>query len=173
MSSMITLTKISRTLLVSAALSAANTAMADCDLAFHAFVKPLLGEWEEYEQGESGQTLIGVLSTRLVSGGCAIQQSFRSPDGSFSFSSLGFADSTGELTETYVFSDGRVSSYRWSGSGGAVVLNRIASKPEISRRLRILDISADSYLVESEESHDGGQTWQLIDRVKTVRIVNR
>ena len=53
-------------------LCAFRSASAECDPAGQRMLEPLIGEWEEDRISESGRTLLGTLTTKLVSEGCAI-----------------------------------------------------------------------------------------------------
>ncbi len=115
---------------------------APCDTENKIF-RPLPGEWEEYRVSGTGREPLGTLSTELVADGCAIRQSFQAPDGLFSFSSLGFAESPGSWFETYVLSNGQVASYRWRRERDELILARVSSGSEPLRRLRIFDLQPD------------------------------
>ena len=141
---------------------------APCDTENQIF-RPLLGVWEEYRVSNTDRELLGTLSTELVAGGCAIRQSFYAPDGLFSFSSLGFAESPDSWFETYVLSNGQVASYRWRGEGDELILARVTVGSEPLRRLRIFELQPDSYFVVDEESQDGGKTWLRRELVITIR----
>lgn len=147
----------------------ASTARAECENAGHEIFAPLIGEWEEYLVLGDAREHIGTLRTNYVSGNCGISQEFFSPDGSFSFSSLGYAGEDGVWVEIYVFSNGRVITYKWRSAGEELILDRVSTASEPERRLRIFLITSDSYHVSTEESDDGGDNWRLLDLVETVR----
>jgi len=97
----------------------------------------------------------------LEDGGCAITQVFTGADGAFSFRSLGYVEAeTGQWTETYVLSNGRVASYRWRQDGEDVVIDRIAGgDPATRRRLRVTFEGADAYRVVEETSPADAEAW--------------
>ncbi len=141
----------------------------ECDFAGHHMLAPLIGDWEEYQVSESDEELLGTLKTRMVSENCAVVQSFLSPDGMFSFNSLGYIDSTGNWVETYVLSNGRFASYKWRSNGDELILDRVAAADQPRRRRRLFAITKNNYLVTDEESQDAGKTWQRLELVKTIR----
>jgi len=120
-----------------------------------------VGAWEEYAVTDAGEVLGGRLDSMLEAGGCAITQVFTGADGAFSFRSLGYVEAeTGQWTETYVLSNGRVASYRWRQDGEDVVIDRIAGgDPATRRRLRVTFEGADAYRVVEETSPADAEAW--------------
>lgn len=133
------------------------------------FLKPLLGVWSEYRIDGSERTPLGTLTTRLTAKGCALQQSFVSPDDTFAFASFGHIDASGLMVETYVLSFGEIATYRWKLGKGELVLERIDGPPDLRKRLRISNITTERYLVIDERSRDGGATWEHFESVEAIR----
>ena len=120
-----------------------------------------VGAWQEFAVTAEGEQLAGQLDTTLEAGGCAIAQAFTGADGAFSFRSLGHVEAeTGQWTETYVLSNGRVASYRWRLDGEDIVIDRIAGgDPATRRRLRVRFESADAYRVVEETTPADAEAW--------------
>ena len=120
-----------------------------------------VGAWQEFAVTAEGEQLAGRLDTTLEAGGCAIAQAFTGADGAFSFRSLGYVEAgTGQWTETYVLSNGRVASYRWRLEGEDIVIDRIAGgDPALLRRLRVSFESADAYRVVEETTPADAEAW--------------
>ncbi|MEM7359954.1 MAG: hypothetical protein AAF431_12710 [Pseudomonadota bacterium] len=127
---------------------------------------------DEASSTESG-TLIGTLNTELVAQGCALRQSFSSPDRSFSFESLAYLDPTGNWQETYAMSNGVVSQYRWVENEEELILEQIGVTGAARKRLVIFNMTETDYFVLDERSTDRGQTWNRFELVKTVRVVEQ
>jgi hypothetical protein len=139
-----------------AAQEAANCSGPAYDLA-----QRFVGAWQEFAVTDDGEQLAGQLDTTLEAGGCAITQAFTGADGAFSFRSLGHMDAeTGQWTETYVLSNGRVASYRWRPDGEDVVIDRIVGgDPATRRRLRVTFENADAYRVVEETAPADADAW--------------
>jgi streptogramin lyase len=148
---------------------AATNAAAECSGDEYRMLDRVIGEWDEYRLGDDGPSFMGSLSTERVASGCGFTQTFSSPDGSFTFASLGFLEPGSGWIEHYVLSSGRATAYRWTESGDELILERLTATPGPLRRLVIFDISADEYYVADEESSDGGETWERGGIVHTVR----
>ena len=120
-----------------------------------------VGAWQEFSVTPDGERLEGRLDTMLEAGGCAIAQSFSSPDGAFSFRSLGYVDPAGgEWQETYVLSNNRPATYRWQADGDDVLIVRIAGgDAHVRRRLRVTFLDPDTYRVTVETSPAGADDW--------------
>jgi hypothetical protein len=120
-----------------------------------------VGAWQEFAVTAEGEQLAGRLDTTLEAGGCALAQAFAGADGAFSFRSLGYVEAgTGQWTETYVLSNGRVASYRWRLEGDEIVIDRIAGgDPATHRRLRVRFESADAYRVVEETTPADVEAW--------------
>lgn len=161
------------------------SAQASCVESDHQLFDKLLGTWEEYRIEDSADdvaeessddqpgtlpgTLIGTLTTNLVAQGCALRQSFVSPDQSFSFESLAYLDDTGIWQETYAMSNGTVSQYRWIENEEELILEQIGVRGSNRKRLVIYDIGENEYFVIDERSSDRGQSWEQFELVKTIR----
>ncbi len=145
------------------------TIQAICEGEDYRQFDSLLGNWEEYELSDEGRVHLGTLATELVACGCALKQTFFSPDKSFSFESFGYLEADEAWTEHYVLSTGRIVSYKWSRRGETLVLERISRDSGKMKRLVIFDIKADSYFVSDEESVDDGGTWTRRELVHTIR----
>lgn len=154
-----------RAALVAAAVTLAAPAGAQeagaCSGPAYELAQRFVGAWEEFAVTDAGEVLGGRLETTLEAGGCAITQVFTGADGAFSFRSLGFVEAqTGQWTETYVLSNGRVASYRWRLDGEDVVIDRIAGgDPATHRRLRVAFEGADAYRVVEETTPAGAEAW--------------
>jgi len=120
-----------------------------------------VGAWQEFAVTADGERLAGQLDTALEAGGCAITQVFTGADGAFSFRSLGYVEAqSGQWSETYVLSNGRVATYRWRLDGEDVVIDRIAGgDPATHRRLRVTFESADAYRVVEETTPADAEAW--------------
>ena len=120
-----------------------------------------VGAWQEFSVTPEGERLEGRLDTTFEAGGCAIAQAFASPDGAFTFRSLGYVDSaSGEWQETYVLSNNRPATYRWQVDGDDVLIVRVAGgDPATRRRLRVTFLDADTYRVTIETSPADSDTW--------------
>jgi len=120
-----------------------------------------VGAWQEFSVTPEGERLEGRLDTTLEAGGCAIAQAFASPDGAFTFRSLGYVDpASGEWQETYVLSNNRPATYRWQVDGDDVLIVRIAGgDPATRRRLRVTFLDADAYRVTIETSPADSEAW--------------
>jgi len=120
-----------------------------------------VGSWQEFAVTSEGEQLAGQLDTTLEAGGCALAQAFAGADGAFSFRSLGYVEArSGQWTETYVLSNGRVASYRWRLEGEDIVIDRIAGgDPATRRRLRVRFESADAYRVVEETTPADAEAW--------------
>lgn len=120
-----------------------------------------VGAWQEFAVTAEGEQLAGRLDTTLEAGGCAIAQAFTGADGAFSFRSLGYVEAeTGQWTEAYVLSNGRVASYRWRLEGDDIVIDRIAGgDPAMHRRLRARFENADAYRVIEETTPADAEAW--------------
>lgn len=154
-----------RAALVAAAVALTAPAGAQeagaCTGPVYELAQRFVGAWEEFAVTDAGEVLGGRLDTTLEAGGCAITQVFTGADGAFSFRSLGFVEAqTGQWTETYVLSNGRVASYRWRLVGEDVVIDRIAGgDPSTYRRLRVAFESPDAYRVVEETTPAGTEAW--------------
>jgi len=131
-----------------------------------------VGAWQEFAVTVEGEQLAGRLDTTREAGGCAIAQAFTGADGAFSFRSLGYVEAqTGQWTETYVLSNGRVASYRWRLEGDDIVIDRIAGgDPATHRRLRVRFDSADAYRVVEETTPADAEAWTAGIMTMTRRI---
>lgn len=131
-----------------------------------------VGAWQEFAVTAEGEQLAGRLDTTLEAGGCAIAQAFSGADGAFSFRSLGYVEAeTGQWTETYVLSNGRVASYRWRLEGEDIVIDRIAGgDPAMHRRLRVSFEGADAYRVVEETTPADSDAWTAGIETVTRRI---
>jgi len=140
---------------------AAAHAETPCAGAAYGLAQRFVGAWEEFAVTAEGEQLAGRLDTTLEAGGCAITQVFTGADGAFSFRSLGYVEAgTGQWTETYVLSNGRVASYRWRLDGEDVVIDRIAGGDTATRRrLRVTFESADVYRVVEETAPADADAW--------------
>ena len=154
-------------------LLASSIVNADCDSLAYQLPAPLVGIWMEYQISESSKELLGTLTTRYEANHCALVQEFQAPDGSFSFTSLGYVGADGVWEETYVLSNGGVAAYRWQQAGNEINLNRVTDENEPLRRLRIFDVSPGSYFVADETSTDGGMTWERSELVQTLRNMSQ
>jgi hypothetical protein len=156
---------VRRAAIVAAALAVAVPAHAQdggpCAGPAYDLAQRLVGTWQEFAVTADGEQLAGRLDTTLEAGGCAIAQVFNGADGAFSFRSLGYVDAqTGQWTETYVLSNGRVASYRWSIDGEDVLVDRITGgDPATRRRLRVTFESADAYRVVEETAPADTDVW--------------
>jgi hypothetical protein len=120
-----------------------------------------VGAWQEFSVTPDGERLEGRLDTALEAGGCAIAQTFTSPDGAFSFRSLGYVDpASGEWRETYVLSNNRPASYRWQAEGDDILIVRtMGGDADVRRRLRVTFLDPDTYRVTVETSPAGEDDW--------------
>lgn len=145
---------------------------ATCSGPAYDLAQRFVGTWQEFAVTADGEQLAGQLDTTLEAGGCAITQVFIGADGAFSFRSLGYVEAqTGQWTETYVLSNGRVAGYRWSLDGEDVVIDRIAGgDPAARRRLRVTFESADVYRVVEETTPADAEAWTAGIVTKTRRI---
>jgi hypothetical protein len=134
---------------------------APCDGPAYEIAQRFVGAWQEFAVTADGEQLAGRLDTTLEAGGCAITQLFTGADGAFSFRSLGYVEAqTGQWTETYVLSNGRVTGYRWRLEGEDVVIDRIVGgDPATRRRLRVTFESADAYRVVEETTPADAEAW--------------
>ena len=154
-----------RAAIVAAALAVAMPAHAQdagpCTGPAYDLAQRFVGAWQEFAVTSDGEQLAGRLDTTLEAGGCALAQVFSGADGAFSFRSLGYVDAEiGHWTETYVLSNGRVASYRWSFEGEDVVIDRIAGgDPATRRRLRVTFENADAYRVVEETAPVDAEAW--------------
>jgi hypothetical protein len=130
------------------------------------------GNWQEFAVTEQGEQLGGRLDVTLEAGGCALVQVFTGADGAFSFRSLGHVEAeTGQWVETYVLSNGRVTSYRWRAEGDDIVIDRTAGgDPAMRRRLRVTFESEDAYRVLEETSPADAEAWTAGIMTVTRRI---
>lgn len=143
-----------------------------CSGLAYEIARRFVGAWQEFAITADGEQLAGRLDTTLEAGGCAITQVFMGADGAFSFRSLGYVEAqTGQWTETYVLSNGRVASYRWRPDGEDVVIDRIAGgDPATRRRLRVTFESADAYRVVEETTPADAEAWAVGIVTMTRRI---
>ena len=150
---------VAATLVLAAPVAAQET--ADCTGPAYDLAQRFVGAWQEFAVTAEGEQLAGRLDTTLEAGGCAIAQAFTGADGAFSFRSLGHVEAqTGQWTETYVLSNGRVASYRWRLEGEDIVIDRIAGgDPAMHRRLRVSFESADAYRVVEETTPADAEAW--------------
>ncbi len=134
---------------------------AACQGPAYDLARRFVGAWQEFSVTPEGERLEGRLDTALEAGGCAIVQAFASPDGTFTFRSLGYVDpASGEWQETYVLSNNRPATYRWQVEGGDILIGRIVGgDPATRRRLRVTFLDADSYRVTIETSPAGADAW--------------
>jgi hypothetical protein len=140
---------------------AANAEAPACTGPAYDLAERFVGAWQEFAVTAGGEELAGRLDTTLEAGGCAILQVFSGADGAFSFRSLGHVEAgTGQWTETYVLSNGRVANYRWRVDGEDIVIDRIAGgDPATRRRLRVTFESTDVYRVVEETSPADAESW--------------
>ena len=145
--------------------------MPPCQGTPYEWAQKLVGTWQEFVETDDGEQLIGSLDVSFELNGCVLKQKFFSPDSSFSFLSFGYVDpSTNMWNETFVLNNGKVASYHWTLKNNEIHLNRFTSDPENLQRLRIINLSDDYYEVMDEKSSDSGNTWKLLDLVKTRRV---
>ncbi len=147
--------------LLALAMPVAAQEAAVCSGPAYDLAQRFVGAWQEFAVTAEGEQLAGRLDTTLEAGGCAIAQAFTGADGAFSFRSLGYVDSeTGQWTETYVLSNGRVAGYRWRLDGDDILVDRIAGgDPATRRRLRVRFEGADAYRVVEETTPADAEAW--------------
>ncbi len=145
-----------------------------CSGVEYDLVDPFLGDWEEYTVTADAEVFVGTLHSSKSPDGCTISQQFVSADGSFSYQSFGFVESsTGMWRETYVFSNGNKSEYQWFRQGADIIMRRTGGTRALNylHQLRLTNIKDDSYEVVEEHSFDNGLSWedQELTRVKKLQ----
>lgn len=141
-----------------------------CRSELHDIARPLVGNWHEFTITPAGEVFEGELRSTLEADGCAFVQSFVSADGAFTFRSLGYVDAgRGAWVEQFVLSDGRTAVYEWVQDGSDILLNRLQSQPD-HYRLRITELTQDTYLVIEERRMAGASEWAQGERTRTRRV---
>lgn len=131
-----------------------------------------MGIWEEYTIKET-EEFVGKLTSIAEPDGCSISQTFESADGSFSYRSFGYVDtSTNRWKEIYVFNTGRNAVYEWFQEGEDVIMRRTGGsrKLDYMHQLRLTKISPESYDVIEEHSYDNGKNWKAIELTRTKKV---
>ena len=143
------------------AIAAGAQDEAACAGPVYDLARRFVGAWQEFSVTPEGERLEGRLDTTLEAGGCAIAQAYTSPDGTFTFRSLGYVDAaSGEWQETYVLSNNRPATYRWQADGDDLLIVRTAGgDPATRRRLRVTFLDADTYRVVIETSPADADAW--------------
>lgn len=144
-----------------------------CSTASHKLIEPFLGEWDEDEVTDSTEVYLGRLTTRFDVNNCAVTQRFKAPNNTFSYLSHGYVNpESGLWEETFVFSTGSFSKFLWIVDGETTYLLRVGGtrKTNAPYRLRYVNITKDRYDVISEQSNDGGKTWEILDFTKIERV---
>ena len=145
----------------------------DCDGPGKAVVKPFLGQWLEFEEGNEKEGPYGKLSITLSAAGCALQKKFSMLTSPFSYTTLGYYEATSEnWVETYTFSNGGYAVYEWKVIGDEVVLELTKSSfmNKERKRNRWTNMTADSFQIIAETSNDNGATWQVASTTTMRRI---
>ena len=158
------------TLAVVGSMAALALQAATCQSEVHQVPQALVGVWQEFTITPTGLVLEGELRSELTAAGCAYVQSFKSPDGQFSFRSLGHVDAEqGNWIEYFVLSNGKTATYRWETVDDGILLHRVA--PEAGQfRLRITQIQPDSYVVIEERRPADSDQWHPGERTLTRRV---
>jgi hypothetical protein len=132
-----------------------------CSGPAYDLARRFVGAWQEFSVTPEGERLEGRIDTALEAGGCALTQAFTSPDGTFTFRSLGYVDpASGEWQETYVLSNNRPATYLWQADGDDILIVRTAGgDPATRRRLRVTFLDADTYRVTIETAPAGADDW--------------
>jgi hypothetical protein len=131
---------------------------------------PLVGTWHEYTVTPSGEVFEGELRSSLEAGACAYVQTFVSRDGTFTFRSLGYVDAaSGVWREQFVLSNGATAEYVWERDGVDILLNRTSPSGTVYR-LRITEITPNSYVVVEERLSDEDRSWSQGERTITRRV---
>ncbi len=144
-----------------------------CSGAIYDVVKPYLGEWKEYRITDSSQVYLGILTTKLQAGGCAITQKFVSVDSSFQYLSHGFVNQSSNIwEETYVFSTGGISKFQWIKQGDKLYTRRTSGskQTDYQYRLQYMNTTDLQYEVIPQKSFDGGSTWQNDGLTRIIKI---
>ena len=130
-----------------------------------------VGTWHEFTITEDGQEVLeGTLTSKFVVDGCALTQSFVSLDGTFSFLSFAYVDAaTNCWFETYVFNNGRATQWRWLPQEDELIMEHIVGDQDVTRRLRIVNQTEDSYDVIEEKKENPEQEWKFVVLTQTRR----
>jgi hypothetical protein len=158
------------TLLAGAVASSAE-APEPCRGKAYDLARRFAGTWEEYTVENGRESLEGVLTTSLEANGCALTQTFVSRDRALSFRTLGYVEAgSGQWTETYVLSNGRVATYRWRTADEEIIFDAGSGDSKFSLRYRIRFLNADAYEVIQERAPTGSSEWRTQTRTMTRRV---
>ncbi len=142
-----------------------------CEGQKYDILNPYLGQWHEYFVEQEKETLYGNLSIRLLPGSCALSKNFSMLTSAFTYQTLGYFDQTKRLwVETYAFSNGGHSVYEWVQDGKDVLMVLKSPSSNLLKRNRWTPVENHLFKIITEQSTDGGQSWQQTSTTLMKRI---